>query len=588
MARATAYNFTTADIISIDIDTEHRGTVKMVRGDGITIDDASAYSVAPGKAPAPLGTGIGSLSRQIVADQDDLNVRTGLAFAKENSLHDGLFVPRGVPLELPDGYDVFDFALGDWVTLTLAASTNGRGRAYTTATRWYIEGVSVAYDHEAGAKDITLTISHETAGADGVTDPPPFSDLDTFSDWSLDWAGLDSIAIEAEAGLGDLNRRIGNLAVFGQDGDLYTCVWGVNPTWQQETMNGATLSINADHWYSIAVDAYSPLYLGSGTVVNAKAVSDDKIWDIYDIFGVDTGPTATLEHTFAEPTVISHETTRIATERGFQDWWVVAAWSHQSGDPLDAAWIYETYDGGSSWSSLQLNTLARSLSIESLNQAVYASRNVLGKIYTFALNVNVTGRFGIRWRPSQAGSWAWKFSPNTLYTTLPMTGWIEMPVDNNADEEYFYWGSDEGAGENKIYRYDHGVVTDITPVIGGAKYGPRTRRGISSFAGDRNRLAMIATDGDPHADENWVLVTSLDGGSNWTVKQGPTTLATEFPYDGLYISGDDGNTLYLIGSTTSVNTPQIGYSTDFGVTVEDRSNNLAALGCGRIIGIMGG
>jgi len=99
---------------------------------------------------------------------------------------------------------------------------------------------------------------------------------------------------------------------------------------------------------------------------------------------------------------------------------------------------------------------------------------------------------------------------------------------------------------------------------------------------------MIATGSNPDTGTDWVLATSTNGGNSWTVKHGPTAAASELPYDGLYMAGDDGNTLYLIGSQTGGNTPQIGYSTDFGVTIEDRSGNLAALGCERVIGIFGG
>ena len=586
-ARTTAYNFTTADFISADIDTEHRGTVKLLRGDGITVDDAAVFSVAPGQAPAPLGTGVSSLSRQILSDQADLNTRTGLAFAKENSQHDGQFVPRGVTLELADGYDVFDFALGDWLTLTLAASTNGRGRAYTTATRWFIEGVNIDYDHEAGSKGITLTISHETDGADGITAAPPLSGLPTFDDPGDDWGGID-FPPESGGGLLDLNAAVGNLAVFTQDGGLYTCDWTLAvPVWVQQAIGGSapTSGTGAAWWYSMAVDAYSPLYLGSGTTVDMKCMSNRRIFGIVDVFGASGGPTGTIEETFTE----FFETERIATERGFQDWWVAAAWHHGASDPNDGAYIYETTDGGTTWSATQLSAATRSLSTSTNRQAVYASRNVLGKIYTLVMNTSVTGEFAIRWRPTQTGSWAWKFSPNTLYALLPMGGWFEFPVDNNTDEEFFYWGGkDNATGLSILWRYDHGTVTDITLDIGGVKYGPRARRGISSFAGDRNRLVMIATAGSSHSDENWVLATSTDGGNNWTVKQGPTTAAIELPFDGCYLAGDNGNIIYLIGSTTSPNTPQIAVSYDFGSTIQDKSSNLAALGAERVIGIMGG
>ncbi len=597
-ARTIVWNFTTADFMSADITSEHRAALKMIRGEGITVNGTSVYSVAPGKAPGPMGTGIGTLGRQIVADQDEMNVRTGLAMAKENSLHDGVPVPRSVQLTIPDGYDVFDFALGDFITLTIPATSNDRGRAWTTATLWTIDGVDIAYDHEAGAKEITLTISHETDGVDGVKDEPPFSGLPAYDDWDMQFPGLDDFPELQDSGLYTLNRQIGNLAVIAQKGsfdvEIFTCIWGPNPTWQQETINGANPNRAASVEMQGHVDAYSPAYVGgSPAVVNVKLIGDQEIWGIYDIFGVDTGPTAVNEKTLAR----SHEAVSIATERGFKDYWMAIGYDFAVSDSNNGTYLYETIDGGTTWTIVQVDDDVRNFTNEFANrQATYVSRKKFGRIYWSELNAGVSGEFMFRWRDgmpaggpgTDEGTNIWKHNPPPLHGSTPSCGWIEFPVHNNEDEEFFYWGTDDDVTSlSRIYRADHGVVTDITLDIGGVKYGPRTRRSIVSSPLNRNKILLIGLNDSSETGPNCVIASSENAGTTWTILHGPLPVA-DLPYDGAYIAGDDGNVVYLIGATTIVNDVALGYSTDFCRTIEDRSGNLSALGAKRVVMIAGG
>src|SRR5690606_19729965 len=112
------------------------------------------FSNAPGNAPASFGTGSDTLSKQIVDNQSDLNTLAGLYFAMVNALYNGQLVPQGIEVVLPDGYDVFDPALREFVTITLPSTANLRGVAFDTNIRWTVERVSVSYDPDTGAKEV--------------------------------------------------------------------------------------------------------------------------------------------------------------------------------------------------------------------------------------------------------------------------------------------------------------------------------------------------------------------------------------------------------------------------------------------------
>jgi hypothetical protein len=172
-SRTIAYDLTTADMMTVDLTREHRGVTKSVRGEAITSANKAVFSNAPGNAPSWMGTGNETLSKQIVASQAEINTRSGLHFAKVNSLYNGEFVPRGVRITLPDSYAVFELAYLEYITLTLPANVNTRGIEFTDDTRWTIQNIEIGYDAERGSKDITITIDHETYGADGVTYVPP-------------------------------------------------------------------------------------------------------------------------------------------------------------------------------------------------------------------------------------------------------------------------------------------------------------------------------------------------------------------------------------------------------------------------------
>jgi hypothetical protein len=234
-SRTKTYDLTTADVMTVDVTRNHRGTVKSVRGEGITPANKAVFSNGGGNAPAPFGTGSETLSKQIVATQASLNERAGYYFAKVNGLYNGQFVPRGARITLPDGYDVFDPAYREFVTLTLASSLNTRAVGWDNTTKWTVENVEVSYDTEAGAKTVNLTLNHETSGAAGTTYvPPPESSnaIPTFPPIDIQFPDLPI----------DLGVSIDGVIVIppGTTSGGYVAVWSEDTSWLVE--NALTLA----------------------------------------------------------------------------------------------------------------------------------------------------------------------------------------------------------------------------------------------------------------------------------------------------------------------------------------------------------
>lgn len=178
-ALTTIANWTTQDFLTLRLDIDHVPTVGRVEASGAYFNAYAnivtpLLSVAPGVAQAS-GERTAQLNSQVLlADssstvtQLELNQRSGHHYAASNPT-DTLIVVH------PDGYNFMTPSVGGWYTWTLDTSTNDRGRAYTTATRWLCTAATYTHDNDRGTKQCEATYSKETSGAVGqtVTYPPP-------------------------------------------------------------------------------------------------------------------------------------------------------------------------------------------------------------------------------------------------------------------------------------------------------------------------------------------------------------------------------------------------------------------------------
>lgn len=208
-----------------------------------------------------------------------------------------------------------------------------------------------------------------------------------------------------------------------------------------------------------------------------------------------------------------------------------------------------------------------------------------GTIYTFAPGDSVgqlSEDWGATWTPTsfiEAGS--------------AMAGSIHLPWPANDDEDLAYYGNllvDGGARIFSLAQNAGGVLTDISPVESGVSYGVnRYGFAVRSFDSDRQYLVLSGVGNnvseDFNDDEHAVFVSD-DSGATWTMVLGPSPSGDSPDSRPVYeaaFGGNDRNIIFVWGPDG-----YIGYTSDFGAAIDDRSGNLGALGALGFIGIAGG
>lgn len=165
-------------------------------------------------------------------------------------------------------------------------------------------------------------------------------------------------------------------------------------------------------------------------------------------------------------------------------------------------------------------------------------------------------------------------------------GDIHVPWEDNADESIVYHGYADMTA-NRQFRLKRvnadGSIDDISPIdsvaFGVNHYG----FAIRAYDSDRDFVLAAVTGNDTTASASndlQAVYVSDSGGDDWTEVVAPAT-GTE-PY-GAAFAGDTEDVIFIWGPSE-----YMGYSSDFGVTVDSRSGNLAALSAEPLCGICGG
>lgn len=596
-ARTVVYNATTADIIELEERHEHRRRVKVVVGEGITAGATAAaqapvFSLSPGKAPGE-GAATETFNRKIVANQAEMNRITGERYAALNGLYwdettkQIRHVPQGARWIVPDGYDWLDPAHMEFLTFVLPASSNSRGVAYTTDTRWLVREVNITYDAEVGAKDIEWTVDHETHGPSGVTDirPQPsdngidisFPPIDiTFPGWGVYEPPLGGVP---GSGYGR-----GTVTMFApnSDGYLYYCgpdLTGAGfdtppeaggPRWQRIAMNFSVAG-TPHQWI---IDAFCPNIVGTGTEVIGWLVNHNTIYYVTDAntltptFTRVTNADTSMPFAFASSATIK----QVAAERGTRNRLIAA---HQ-GQGTGTYYTFTT-DGVNWKTDTQLDSTN---SAASLLPGLYVSGKsslvLVGTLTTIKSSTDSTPTTGM-------------FSdvPSGLDPGSKGAGDIYFPWAQPSDDLMYFGGSN--GSRNYLYRgsYVNGTKTDVTPGVSGAYYGPVLSKNIAASPANRNRIAVVGFNalGGPGGIGNVAIFTATDGGvsaSSWTLRYGPVGAQTNGSYN--HIDMTDDNTIFAWGLGA------IGVSYDFGQTWQDKRGNIPTdfPSAGRFVGIYGG
>lgn len=291
------------------------------------------FAVAPGQAPSQ-GTATAQTGEQLTTTQAEFNARLGHAYARANTPTSGIeFV-----LTSPDDFAIQP-AYMTWLTLTTSTATAGqRGRVYS-AQRVLPAQVTITHDAERGTQTVSVQAEREVYGLPAATYYPPSNDYGDVPPWTPP----DPVAPPtSDWGLG---AGVNRLFLIHKSGEL-----SVTSTFLQTSGAGgpgyAIVDLSLDGTVLDAVtDPYSPLYLGTGTTVNAWIVTTTRIYYVEDVAGV-SSRSVTLQHTFAAETPYR----TIQTERGVRNWVLVS--SYYAGAGVKVA---RTTDG-STWTEVTVSS----------------------------------------------------------------------------------------------------------------------------------------------------------------------------------------------------------------------------------------
>ncbi|MBK9747314.1 MAG: hypothetical protein IPO91_11085 [Chloroflexi bacterium] len=563
----TTLTLSADDVLDYEIRREHGRMLETFRARGFTVSDQQ-----PAFARYPASPGTGSASpiseRLIVDDAADLLTRCALRGAWENRVCVNVageqhHAPE-VRLTLFGGYaHLFQF-YREWVCIEGIGNLRGVDLA---AFRWIPQRVRV--DYADGTATTTLDLRAETA-ASGAVDDTPASTVSAVSDLPVLYPSLLSFTQPQGAnGFGS-----GTLAVFdGTHGavhittDFERLPYGVPPTFSTHSLSlSGTLA-------AFAVRADSPRYINGSGAVNGYLATTSGARSLDDVFGARTLGTA---YAYPDGAAVAARQVQLQTERGHPDWALVAAYYDTGGVN-----VYRTVNGGATWnakaslppaydSNLPNNAATWETGLwlhpdgggSALVSAADAVSNPPGA------HLWLTNDYGATWTMSTAaGQWPIAGIVKPLgRTDVVFHGYIELI------------GSNVIAGIRRSLGAAH---TDITPTVGGLRYG-------IGYGGGHAQRAIAVADDDPNAlvvvgyhaqSQRWGVFQSFNGLSAapiWTTLVAP---GTGVLYRGAYYVNRATIYLYGDGGALAVCQYANGAWTINAVTIS---------GCGTIVGICGG
>lgn len=180
-AVTTRYTLTEADIVDYSFRQNPRPPVGKVEGyafESNTSPAPNAYvAQSPGKVPGQ-GLGTQTLDGQIVADQEELNIRTSLYRARLNNPY------AEFRCNLVRGFPIFEPATNLWVGLQLSADYSPDGTAWDK--RCLLSSVAFTYgDNGEVSTSIVLEIEVDSIAAPATTMPVKIGNGRTEADLSL-------------------------------------------------------------------------------------------------------------------------------------------------------------------------------------------------------------------------------------------------------------------------------------------------------------------------------------------------------------------------------------------------------------------
>lgn len=163
---------------------------------------------------------------------------------------------------------------------------------------------------------------------------------------------------------------------------------------------------------------------------------------------------------------------------------------------------------------------------------------------------------------------------------------LHCPWDGarNADERYLFYGY--SGNYSPVWRYDGTSVANIMTSATTFLSVVQPRNGLSTFAGNANRLLVCTGRSDPYDAGNgtavWLSDNALAATPTWTNLIPESTPG----YQACAISGDAGSVFYFWGGNYGSDAA-VAYSVDSGVTVVSQAGNLDSFTPGKVTMLVG-
>lgn len=573
----TTFEVTTADVLDVDLEYLQRTRIAQLTGRAFTTTGAPIQSQS-GAAPAE-GSEFTSVDRLIVSAQSGtdtaLNERTGRRWARDNRQRFFSPAPQ-ITITLPGAYDVFDPAYDEWMLLTFSRVVANRSLTLNQ-DRFVIESIEVQHEENETRgvntpyKRVRLTLAPETDGVAGITYVPPqdvgLPSLDfgfdfILPDYSFDAPGADNYG--------------GTLAFFSTNGSIY-----ITRNFDRPSVSGGPdyteVPLGVGTIHAFVVDAYSPLYLKTGSTVNGWLVAGNAtavIYRVTDIFGT---PTLTSRLSFG---AVGDGGYTIEASRGTQNYVMAARYTRTVGTIV----AYTSNDV--TWNTSTVTTAYNTVVNYQGQPGLYVSQRSPTLAYVGAFTSTgfaYAATTGIYKTTDGGATWSLSTSPGTGPTVGHSPLSLHVPYANNPNEKKVYFGGYYGSGELNLYRVESNgtTITWVTaPSTGVSNRGPGYYYGVRTSDSDERYLAFLGL-----RDTGLVVYTpglyrSRDGGV--TIEE-ILPINTTPQYTSIRIGGDTSQIVYLLGVGA------IAYSGDFLDTIDDRLGSLTGLGgLGLFINVVGG
>lgn len=511
--------------------------------------------------------------------QDRLNELVGHYAAQQNSSN-----PR-LSWDALRNLDIADSARMRWHTLNIPATLDPRGRGFDTL-RCVPLSVSRKWSKvdQTWLKEVTLTAQPETFGLDAITQIIPVDNGE---------ASTTTIVIPPGTGISFENPGVQNIdgitkgmetvALPNSDGNMYATpsfdftAIAKGPVWSRYAMGMVGTP------QSMTVDAYSPLYLGTGSEVNCWIATSERIYHIADVFGT---PNVTSQYTFPEEVHFPANQPQVVIDASFgvQNW-VMAAAYYGNTEAQKGCYAYYTTDGVN-WTEVQVTGHFQNAGLLNGVPGLYISSKTPGLAYCGAFtSTGATPNSAIYESLDYGATWALStaFTPGSNgFAFLGLH--IPWAVGNEITGYYANYTTPTGITAFDLYKAigtDGGA--DLGVSSGGEDYAPwsNSRRwAVRTDVNNPNRAVMVGT-----SQAKTGVFTTLNDWATYIQVVPSVNNFGGLALAGCAIAGDDGNTVYLWGFDG-----QVSWSGNFCTTIDDRRGNIPTdfPAAARFIGLMGG